>query len=123
MTSQTAPESSSGCEVAGAVALRRGRELALHLELVARPLDVAEHADGRRHRRLVGEARQRERERRVRAVLVVDEQALLADVGDVDDLALTELVEHDALLGVGTEADRLTVVQLDQHVGARLPWR
>ena len=37
-----------GAEVARAVALRRGRELALHLELVARPLDVAEHADRRR---------------------------------------------------------------------------
>ena len=52
-------------------------------------------------------------------MLVVHEQPVLADVGDLDDLALAELVEDHAALVVGAEADRLAVVQLDEHVGAR----
>ena len=42
-------------EVAGTRALRRGRELTLHLDLVHRALDIAEHTDRRRDRRRVGE--------------------------------------------------------------------
>ena len=61
---------------------------------------------------------ERERQRGVGAVLVVHEQRVLAHVGDLDDLALTELVEHDAALAVGAEADRLAVLELDEHVGA-----
>ena len=40
----------------------------------------------------------------VRTVLVVNQQLALANVGHVDDLALTELVERDTLVTVGTEA-------------------
>ena len=54
------------------------------------------------------------------AGLVVHEERVLAHVGDVDDLALAELVEHDAVLVVVAEPDRLAVLQLDEHVGARL---
>ena len=68
---------------------------------------------------------ERERERRAVAFLIVHHELLDADVGDRHDLALRELVENDAVLTVGPEAvDRLAVVQLDQHLGARfLPSR
>ena len=98
-------------EVAGALTLGRGDELALHLDLVRRP----------RRRRgtrrpasassaMIGQARQRERERRVGAGLVVHEERVLADVGDVARSRLAELVQHDAVLVVGAEADRLAVL-------------
>ena len=40
----------------------------------------------------------------------MDEERVLADVGDVDDLGLAVLVEPDAELLVGPEADRLAVL-------------
>src|SRR3712207_7791758 len=55
-----------------------------------------------------------------RSGLVVDDEVLLADVGDVDDLGVTLLVDHDAALPLRTEPDRLAVHERDQHVGARL---
>ena len=106
-------------EVAGTLTLHRADQLALHLGLVGGPLDRAEHAHRRGHRRRRRQAGQRERQRRVCAGLVVHEEAVLAHVGDLDDLALTELVEDHAALVVGAEADRLAVAQLDEHVGAR----
>ena len=66
------------------------------------------------------DSRGSEGQRGVFAGLVVNEEPLLTHVGDLDDLALPELVQDDASLVVGAEADRLTVAQLDEHVGARL---
>ena len=54
-------------------------------------------------------------------MLVVHEQLVLAHVGHVDDLALAELVEDHATVAVGAEADRLAVLELDDHVGRGLP--
>ena len=50
--------------------------------------------------------------------LVVHEDGVLADVGDVDDAGPSLAVEHHALLAVGAEADRLAVHERDQHVVA-----
>ena len=85
-------------EVARAAALGGGDELALHLDLVRRPVDGAEHADRRRRLGVLGQARERERQRRVVAVLVVHEEPVLADVGDPHDLRFAELVHHHAHL-------------------------
>src|SRR5262249_7235259 len=52
-------------------------------------------------------------------MLVVHEQSLLPDVGDGDNLDLTPVVQDDALLAVGPEPDRLALLQVDEHVGAR----
>ena len=66
---------------------------------------------------MLGQPRERERERRIGAGLVVHEELVVADVGDAHDLRLAELVHHDAHLAVGAEADRLAVLQVDEHVG------
>ena len=64
--------------------------------------------------------REREREARVGAVGVVDEQRVLADLGDVDDPQRAVRSRHDAALALRAEADRLAVLEPDL-VGARLP--
>ena len=46
-------------------------------------------------------------------VLVVDQQRVLADVGDVDDLAVAAAAHVDAALVVLAEADRLAVLEAD----------
>ena len=48
----------------------------------------------------------------------MDEEGVLAHVGDLDDLGPTLGVDRHALLAVGAEADRLAVDQRDQHVVA-----
>ena len=95
-TSQVAPEAISVGQVARAALLARRDELALHLGVVHRALDVAEDADRRGNGRVVGQPRQRERQRRMIAVLVVHEQPVLAHVGDVDDLGVAVRVQRDA---------------------------
>ncbi len=77
--------------------------------VVGRPIDVAEDADRRGADRAEREPRQRERERRLGMVLVVDEQRLLADVGDVDDLGRAVAAAGARPSRVGAEADRLAV--------------
>src|SRR5207237_424618 len=81
-----------------AAAFRRRDELALHLDLVRRSLHRAEHADGRRRLRVLGQAGEREGQRRVVATLVVHHDPLFADVGDAHDLRFAELAHHDAHL-------------------------
>ena len=107
--------------VAGA-RLAGGGDLGAGLVVVGRPLDLAEDAD----RRLVevagvGEPRDRERDRRVRVVGVVDEHRVLADVGDQGDLDAAGLAVADQALGAcpvdRAEADRLAVDQRDDRVG------
>ena len=110
LTSQVAPDASSAREVAGALALDRAHDLALHLVLVGRrattsrntPIGVGivgAYASRDSANASAGCAR----------VLVVHEELVLADVGHVHDLALAELVEHHAALAVVAEADRLAV--------------
>ena len=60
-----------------------GGQLLLAPVAVDRPLDVAEDADRRRAGRALGEVGEREGVARVGAVGVVDDQRVLADLGDV----------------------------------------
>ena len=89
----------AGCGVAG------GGDLAAGAVVVRRPLDLAEDPD----RRLVevagvGEPRDRERRGRVGVVRVVDQDRVLADVGDLDDLDATGLGVADQALGARRRA-------------------
>ena len=95
-TVQVSPWCNSFCEVglAGGVGLRDAAPV--H---VAR--DLPEDADRRRAGRVVGQLRERERESRIVAAGVVDEQRLLADVGDVDDPQRSVLPHRHAALAVG----------------------
>src|SRR6266511_701361 len=106
------------------LALRRLRladDLPRHL--VGRSLpNVAEDADRRREARLLGEVREHERHRRVRARHVVDEDVRLrhAVLADRDDLELGRLrVEADPLLVVLSEEERLAVLHAELRVRLR----
>src|SRR6266540_989769 len=106
------------------LALRRLRladDLPRHL--VGRGLPhVAEDADRRREARLLGEVREHERHRRVRARHVVDEDVRLrhAVLADRDDLELGRLrVEADPLLVVLSEEERLAVLHAELRVRLR----
>ena len=57
---------------------------------------------------------------RIVALGVVDEDRVLADVGDVDEPQLAVGAHHDAALAVGAEADRLAVHEVDHHLVAGL---
>ena len=102
----------SSLQVARTLTFDRADELALHLGLVGgareiernTPMGVGIVGDDDR-------PRERERQRRVFAGLVVDEQTVLADVGDLDDLALAVRVEDHAAFVVGAEADRFAVAR------------
>ena len=51
---------------------------------------------------------------------VVDEDVVLADVGDLDDAQLPVGAHHHAALAVGAERHRLAVDEVDHHLVARL---
>jgi hypothetical protein len=50
-------------------------------------------------------------------MLVVDDQTVDANVFDTHDLCFAEFVHHDTELLLATEANRLAVLEVDQHVG------
>ena len=111
-------------EVAGPLLLLGGGELAVDLAAVLGPLDGPEHAD---RRRLVGPRDRRDsanaRPGSARCSSCT-RMRVLADVGDVDDPQPGRRASSDhALLAVGAEADRLAVLERDQHVGPRAPCR
>ena len=105
-------------EVAGALRRDLLVDLALHLGGVLEALDGPEHADRRGLVGAAGQAGEQERDARVDAGLVVDEQGVLADVGHVDDAGAGLGVEHHAPLLLGAEPDRLAVLERDQHLVA-----
>src|SRR5262245_49830059 len=67
--------------------LLRGSDLLAHQLVVEGPLDIAEDADRGRALWRVRDPRECEREARGLVVLVVDEQRVLAHLGDLDQLA------------------------------------
>ena len=69
---------------------------------------------------MLGQSRQRERERRVGAAFVVHHEPVETNVVDAHDLGFAEAVHRDAQLLLGTEANRLAVRELDQHLGPRV---
>ena len=54
------------------------------------------------------------------AGLVVHQERVLADIGDVDDLERAVRPEDNATISLGSEADRLAVLEWDQHVGVNV---
>ena len=105
-----------GVEVAVALLATGLFELRGHELVVHRALDVPEDADRLRPRKGIAEPPQGEGDRRALGVGVVDEERLLAHVGDVHDLDGAVLAELHALLPLGAEADGRAVLEHDPVV-------
>ncbi len=107
------PERSSSSTSASEAPAWAGGQLLLAAGAVDGALDVAQDADRGRPDGRFGEPRQRGRVARVGAVGVVDDERVLAHLGDLGDReAAVGGADHAALV-LGAEADRLAVLEAD----------
>ena len=65
-----------------------------------------------------GEPGKSEGQRRIVSMGVMHEKRFLPDIGDLDDAQLPIDSHHDTALAVGTEANLLTVMEVDDHLRA-----
>ena len=107
------PECRSAARSPSPWLLPRRCELLRHQVVVDRALDATEHAERHRTVGVVRDAGEPEREARLRARRVVDEERVLARLGDVDHAQRPVRVLDDALLALGAEPDPLAVLEVD----------